>query len=217
MVKKAILAIIAVLFCGTLFSQQSDDGIIIPDIPKSYNLSIGPKIGLGLVSGTKTSNNYKFQSGFDLQLGASSILHFGHRFDSSPSGTGLFGLKMELLYEYRMPNTDFGTINMHCVEIPVLWQYYPISSLASEFAIEAGVTIVKTLKCSPEQMQLNNIIYHVGQLSSADVMVSLGLSYRTPYKVSFDARYNIGTSPLAGNLDSKLSTITVSAVYLLDF
>ena len=215
MLRKIILVVISILFCGTLFSQQSDDDIIITEIQKSYTFSIGPKVGLGLVTGTTTSDNYNFHGGFDFQLGASCNYHFGHRYESSPSGTGLFGLEMEVLYECRMPNTDFGTITMHCVEIPVLLQYYPIASLASEFALEAGVTLVKAFKCSPEQLQFYYTMYQVGQLKSADVMVSVGLSYQITSEMLLNLRYNLGTSPLAGNLDSKLSTLIVSATYLL--
>ena len=112
--------------------------------------------------------------------------------------------------------TDYGSITLQCIEIPVMFQYYPISSLATEFALEAGITFVKVFKCSPSQLQCNNIILQTGQLSSSDLMISLGVCYQTPFNVALNLRYNIGTMALAGNLDSRISTFIVSAVYLFD-
>ena len=218
MAKKTILFLISILLCNSLLSQQSNDDIIIPDNDSHLNftIAVGPQVGLGLVNGTTTSYGFGFDIGPAFQLGASGRLHFGQRNESSPIGTGLFGVEAELLYERRKTGTDYGSITMQCIEIPVMFQYYPVSSMASEFALEAGMTYVKVFKCSPEQLQCNNIILHSGQLSSSDVMVSLGACYQTPFNVVLHLRYNIGTMALAGNLDSKINTFIASAVYSFD-
>lgn len=212
--KKIILGILSLLFCNVLFSQQVEDDFQIPDIPKSYTISIGPKAGVGWASGSSSSNNYSIHGGLVFQLGANFNIHFGHRYESSPAGTGLLGFSAELLYECRNPKTDYGTLTMHCIEVPLLCRYYPVSSMASEFALEAGITLMKVLKCSPDQMQFGNTVYQMGQLKSSDIMATLGACYQTPFNVSFDLRYNLGTSPLAGNLDSRMSTLVLSIEYL---
>ena len=213
--KRIILSILSLLFCNFLFSQQVDDEFQIPDIPKSYTLSVAPSVGIGMAQATNASSYNHLHSGVAFQLGMNCNIHFGHRYESSLAGTGVFGLGMGMAYECRKPKTEYGTITMHCVEIPVLCHYYPVASLASEFALEAGMTLVKVIKCTPDQIQFSNTIYQVGQLKSADIMLTLGARYQTPYNIVFDLRYNLGTSPLAGNIDSKLSTMVLSLEYKL--
>lgn len=220
MAKKNFLLFIAMLICSASFSQKNDepDPILIPGSynERNFTFEIGPTIGLGVAKGTDTSYGFGFDSGLAFQIGASGKMHFGHRYESSPSGTGLFGTSVAIIYESRMPSIKKQALTMHCIEVPVLLQFYPIASLASEFALEAGVTFIKILKCSPEQLQINDIVLQTGQLSSSDVMLSLGTSYQAPFHLSIGLRYNLGLMPLAGNLDSRISTFHVSVAYMFE-
>lgn len=215
MAKKIFLIIISILSCTALFSQQSNDDIFIPDTPceRSYSIATGPKLGLNTSNGTTSSYGFGFNHGLGYHIGACGKMHFGRRFESSFSGTGLFGAQVEFLYEERHPKNDLQPITLRCIEVPVMFQYYPFASLASELAFEIGFTYVNTLSCTPEQLQHNNVIIQTGQLSSKDIMISLGVCYVTPFDISFDLRYNLGTMPLAGNFDCKINTFTASAVY----
>lgn len=217
--KRFLIFFISTLFCASLYSQQYNDDIIIPEAPseRNYSIAIGPKAGIGIANGSSTSFGFGLDTGIGYHVGVCGTLHFGHRFESSPKGTGLFGASVELLYESKHLSLDSQTLKLHCLAIPVVFQYYPIASLASEFAIEAGLTFIKGLSCSPEQIQYENMILHTGQLSSNDLMLSFGIGYTAPFNVSFNARYNIGTMPLAGNLDCKTNTLTISAIYYLKF
>ena len=101
---------------------------------------------------------------------------------------------------------------MQCVEIPLLAQVYPVSQLG----LEAGVTLVRTMGFAPELMQTDNAFLHTGQISAGDMMLTVGACYKTAFGLMLDARYNLGFSPLAGNLNTKVSTAMVSVAYLFD-
>ena len=51
-------------------------------------------------------------------------------------------------------------------------------------------------------------------------MITAGLAYKTSINESsslmIDARYNLGMSPLAGNLDTKISSMMLSFAYLFN-
>ena len=155
-----------------------------------------------------------FKNGLALQAGVVGNIHFGRRQDSSPGGTGWFGAEAEVLYGLRTLGAEQESLTMHCVEIPVLLQVYPIPSLA----IEAGATFVKYLKCAPERLQIGEQAINISQFGEAsDVMLSIGANYKIPAGIMLDLRYNLGTSSLAGNFDSKTSTFMASIAYLFSF
>jgi hypothetical protein len=217
--RNLLLLVFALMSCNALLAQ--DEFIIRPDTPtsrdKSSRFGIGPKIGAGLAMVTDpTSLGYDFdlQNGLTLQGGVVANLHFGRRLPQSPGGTGWIGAQAEVLYGLRTLGTDQQHLTMHCVEVPVLLQVFPLSSLD----IEVGATFVKLLKCSPDMLQLGAHTVNVGQLAGAnDVMLSFGASYKIPAGIMFDFRYNLSTSSLAGDFDSKVSSFTASIAYLITF
>lgn len=219
MYKKIILFILALLSCNALFSQFNAYQPIgpAPKTDKPFRVAAGIKGGVGLA--IPTDPNFadgtvlKFKSGMAGQFGAVANIHLGRRTTSSPGGTGWVGLQAEALYGFRRIGVEHDILKMHCIEIPLMFQVYPINTLA----IEAGATFTKTIKCTPEQMQSNGIVFNSGQLSSSDVMLSLGIAYKVIPELIVDLRYNYGRSPLAGNFDSKVSTFNISAEYFFDF
>ena len=214
----------ALLSCNALFSQ---DDFYRPgnlkDRDNSFRIAAGVKVGVGMAMATDptvvtashpTGYAIDFKNKLAFQTGAVANVHFGRRQDSSPGGTGWFGAQAEVLYGIRTIGTEKGTtLKMHCLEIPVLFQVYPIPALA----IEVGPTFTKILKCTPDQLQLDDIALNTGRMSSSDVMLTVGVAYKIPINLMVDFRYNIGLFPLAGNIDSKISSAMASVVYLFSF
>lgn len=213
--KKLLFITLALLSCQALFAQEEWDwGGSTQD--KTYRFELGPKVGAGLTIATQPTNyTFSFNSGLTYQFGLSANMHLGRRYSTSPGGTGWFGIEAEVMYGIRKLGLEGinTTLTMQCIEVPILAQFYPIPSLA----IEVGPTITKTLKCSPEWLQLENIVLNTGQLSSSDIMLTAGIAYKTPINLLFDIRYNIGFAALAGNFDCKVSTFMVSASYLINW
>ena len=212
--KKLLLIAFALLSCQALLAQEEEWSWSSSTQDKSYRFELGPKIGAGLALATKPTNySFNFSSGLAYQVGLSANMHFGRRYSTSPGGTGWFGLEAEILYGGRMLGIEGTKANMtmHCIEIPLLLQFYPAPSLA----IEAGSTLTKIIKCSPEELQLENVVLNTGQLASNDVMITMGVAYKTPINLMLDLRYNMGLFALAGNLDSKISSLKASIVYVL--
>lgn len=219
MCRRIILIILAFLSCNALFAQYNAYRPIgpAPKTDKPFRAAVGIKGGGGLAIPTDPNFSdgtvLKFKNGMAGQFGVVANIHFGRRNTSSPGGTGWIGLQAEALYGFRRIGVENDFLNMHCIEIPLLFQVYPLKTLA----IEAGATFTKIMKCSPEQMQYNDVIFNTGQLSSSDVMLSLGIAYKIVPELVVDLRYNYGRSPLAGNFDSKISTFNISVEYMFDF
>lgn len=114
-----------------------------------------------------------------------------------------------MLYSLRRIGADNNSLRMHCIEIPLLFQIYPTNT----WIIEGGFTLSKILVCAPKLMQINGVVFSTGQLSSRDVMLTLGTAYKVNTAFTVDLRYNLGFSPLAGNFDSNVSTFNLSAVW----
>lgn len=209
--------LLATLFSCSLFAQQKPEQFkVSTSQQQSYTFSYGPTVGIGLAFPTTPAGyDFKLHQGMAYRVGASANFHFGQRSESSPGGTGLIGVAMELAYSGRMLSSTMGKLGMHCIEIPILAQFYPLESLAKEFYLEAGLTVAKTIKCTPEQIQYENMILSTGKLKSSDIMVAIGAQYKIKKQVVVGIRYQLGTSPLADNFNSKVSNLTLSATYLI--
>ena len=206
--KKMFFILIAALWCNGLFAQEEDFLI-----DRSFRMAIGPKAGIGVAFGSySNAQNLNFSPAFSYQFGAVYNAHFGRRFELSNGGTGWFGFQVEALYGRN--NLKLGTegFGLKCIEIPVLAQLY----VPPTFAIEVGATVVKVLGGKPSQITYEGATYGVGELSGSDVRITAGLCYKNPLGIMIDARYNMGLSPIAGNFDTKVSSVMVSFVYLFN-
>ena len=119
-------------------------------------------------------------------------------------------IEVEALYSKHAVKLGNNTLSVGCVEVPVLFQFYPIPTLA----FEAGVTMVKGLSCTPDEIRVENHTLGVGEMRPNDVMLSVGANYKAPFGLSVGLRYNQGMSNLAGNFDTKISTVMFSVAYL---
>lgn len=208
--KHLLLVLLAAISCSGLFAQEDLDD-------RPFRIAIGPKVGVGLDMGSHSNlENLDFGMGFGYQVGAAFNAHFGRRYEMSEGGTGWFGLQIEALYGGRTIKLGSTNLGTSCLEVPVLAQLYVIPNLA----LEAGVTMVKVLGASPDQLNYGGVTYGIGEIKGSDVMVTAGLAYKSRLNPSssllLDARYNMGMSPLAGNFDTKVSSLMFSVVYLFN-
>lgn len=222
MYKKLLLTAFAILLCNILFSQDQWDWNDTPARQdRSYSIAIGPKAGMGRAIVTNLLGSYGFQDGTAYQIGVIANAHFGHRYPQSLGGTGRIGVDAEILYGRRniiAKNTKEDNLRIHCLEIPILAEIYPIPSLA----IEVGPTLVSIMKCSSKQLQFKGkddvsseyLTFETKQISGMDLMLTFGINYKLPMGLTFDARYNLGCSALDVHLKSKISSPMVSISYL---
>lgn len=178
---------------------------------RSYVISIGPKAGLNYsIAGDPEGVEAGIGGAMGFNAGVAANIHFGYRKLSSPGGTGWFGLQVEALFAQRTLSTNSENIKMSCVEIPVLAQLY----LTPNFCIEAGPTFSTVLSSSPSKLEVGNFNYGIEEMKSSDVMLTLGLGYKSKNGLSFGARYNMGNSDLAGNFSTKVSTVSFNIAWL---
>lgn len=205
--KKLFVILVAVLCCNGLFSQEGTP------IDRSFRMSIGPKAGVGLAFGSySNAQNLSFSPSLSYQFGVVYNAHFGRRFELSNGGTGLFGFQLEALYGKNSLKLGTESFGFSFIEVPVLMQIYVIPVLA----IEAGATVVKVFSGTPSQITYDGATYGIGELSGSDVRITAGLCYKSPMGIMIDARYNLGMSPVAGNFDTKVSSVMVSFAYLFN-
>lgn len=214
MKKHFLILLFALLFCSTMMAQPP--GVKRFQLyDRDYKISIGPAVGFGFSTGSG-SNAYDFNpsKGFAYHFGLAVNAHFGsrgrHSFGSG--GTGLFGVEVEALYGRRNLKVSGSAAHLNCLEVPVLAQFYPLPNVG----IEAGVTLVRFMGYSPDLTQAGTSFLHTGQISGGDVMPTFGVTYQLPIGLAFGARYQLGCSNLAGNLDSKVSAAMVSVSYLFN-
>lgn len=213
MFKKFIVLILSVLYCQSLFSQDQWqwDVPVTDKQEKDFTIAVGGQVCGGLAFGSKPIlYDIDFQSGLAYQLGGVVNLHFGRRKQGSPKGTGWIGAETGIMFGTRNIHSRSHPFTFRCLEIPVLAQIYPMPSLA----IEAGATLVKIIKCSPDFYQFDDMVFQIGDLSGGDIVISLGTAYHLSNGLSFGLRYNQSTSNLAGNFDSKISFLTASIAFL---
>lgn len=204
--RKFVFFILIAFCCNGLLAQEYDYG----PTDRSYRLTLGPKVGVGLAFGShSTQQDLSFSPGLNYQLGAAFNAHLGRRYDLSEGGTGRFGLQVEALFSQRNLRMGSSRLGENCFEMPILAQYY----YSSTFVLEAGTTIVHILKCTPSQLDYQGTHFNTGAISGNDVMLTVGSCYKMLSSVVLDARFNLGLSGLAGNLDTKVSSFVISAIY----
>lgn len=179
-------------------------------VHKPYALSIGPKVGANYsFAGDPEGMNFGLSGNVGFSAGVAANLRFA-RPAGKPYGTERFGVQLEALYAMHALSSDVGGINMHCYEIPVLFQWYMIPT----FALEVGPTFTGAFSGSPKNFSYNNTVYQMNKVKAADIMLSVGVNYKTRSGFNASLRYNLGNSNMAGNFQTKVSTISLSVGWL---
>lgn len=130
-------------------------------------------------------------------------------------------------------------LSVNYFEVPVYVQVYPFynSDAMNTFYVELGPDFAGTLGRSPKSLTVDNltgdysvVTYHLDDnlstLKGFDVRFMAGIGYEFPIKkndkhentnlIGINARYYLGTSKLAKNFDSKMSTIELSLSWLFN-
>lgn len=221
MFKRALLTLAVIAGMAVTASAQgivpvddvdvtSDENIVISEVLKPYALSIGPKVGANYsIAGDPDGMDLGMSGNIGFSAGVAANLRFG-RPAGRPFGTERFGVQLEALYSMRSLKTDVEDIKMNCFEIPVLFQWYFVPT----FAIEVGPTFTGAFSASPKEFKYNNAVYQMDKVKAYDVMLSIGLNCKLKNGFTADLRYNLGNSDMAGNFQTKVSTISLGIGWL---
>lgn len=214
--KKLILLVALLCMGGDLFAQNHKDPWIWPDDNTTDELMVrleaSPIIGGGMAfATTPTLLPADLSGGLYYQFGIGVNGRLACRMSPEPHGISRLGMGAEVLLSKTNIGTGGEPIKMLCLDVPIMVHCY----VTSDFMIEAGVTMVKSLKTTPDWMQFGQIMLHTGNLRYNDVMLSVGVSYKTPFNLALGLRYNHGTSNIAENLDSKIRNLVFNVSYKL--
>ena len=185
-------------------------------------------------------------SGIGYSGGILGKARFGQATPNAPAGTGLLGAGLELKYKLNKVKTigidESGKANADLsvgyFEVPVFIQVYPFyrSDAMNTLYIEAGPNFAGTMSRSPKSLtvmdpseQYGSITYNIdnnnSQLKGMDVRIMAGIGYdftiknekhETTNLIGINARYYMGTSKLAGNFNSKMSTFEISLSWMFN-
>lgn len=223
--------------------EQSQGGKRINVVTKHYNyeLSVGPRVGLGLSSMSEDDGlNIYDGSGFAFGGGIAANVRFGGK-DSrgrALDGQGLFGVGLELNYKNLSVKTKPGDdLKLGYFEVPVLLQFYPCynTKQLKNLYIEVGATVAGTLSKSPDVIQYTNTLYEttgytthdlreewsypIKEIKGFDIKPTVGIGYRFDKNAANNGfyaslRYSLGTSKLAGDFPGKISCAELTVGYL---
>lgn len=220
MLKRLIFSFATIIVASSVFAQdivfanvQDDSNATLEEeiVPKSFALSIGPKIGGNYSFATVPDDlNLEVEGNFGYSAGLAVNVRFGKRELTRFADTGKFGVQLEALYSMHALTADVANINMNCFEVPLLLQWWFLKDLC----IELGPTFTGSFATSPEAIQYNNKTYGVGELKGYDVMLTVGAEYKSHIGFNASLRYNMGNSNLAGNFQTKVSTISLGIGWL---
>lgn len=173
-------------------------------------------------------------------------VRFNQATPNAPAGTGLLGAGLEVKYKLNAVKTiatdeagqENAELSIGYLEVPVFLQIYPFykSDAMNTFYIELGPDFAGTISRKPESLTVSNltgeyssVTYHiddeVSKLKGMDVRLMAGLGYdfaikndkhETTNLIGLNARYYLGTSKLAGNFNSTMSTLEVSLSWMFN-
>lgn len=185
-------------------------------------------------------------AGIGFSGGVVGRARFGQATPNAPAGTGLLGAGIELKYKQNKVKTigtdESGKanadLNIGYFEVPVYVQVYPFykSDAMNTFYIEAGPDFAGTMSRSPKSLTVENpskewssVTYNIdnndSKLKGMDIRIMAGLGYdfaiknekhETTNLIGINARYYMGTSKLAGNFNSKMSTFEISLSWMFN-
>lgn len=237
MIKKMLFAFAALAISSlSAFAQMDDENIGFINLQKN-TFSIGIKAGgnISTMSQPDICDLYD-KSGMGFSGGVSMNMRFGKASENSPAGTGLIALGLDLMYRQSTVKTiafdDTGKENANLslgyFDVPLYVQFYPFMKSASmnTLHVEVGAAFAGTLSRSPETLTVpskaggsSSIIFNINtdksKLKGMDVRPFAGIGYTIPNTgIDISARYYLGTSDLAGNMQSKISSAEISIAWM---
>lgn len=239
--KKLVFLFCALFVCAPSMAQYDefeDDGIVeVGAKPKKHAFFLGPKAGVTMTSMSQPNECDLYDGmGIGFSAGLAAKARFCRATESSPAGTGFWGVGMELKYKINNVKT-IGTdesgkqnanMSLGYFEVPIYAHVYPFakSSAMNSFYVELGASIAGVISRSPKsltvldangQYDVVNYLFDAGnsKLKGMDIRPMIGLGYTVPGTgLDVNARYYIGTSELAGNFPCKMNSFEVSLAYM---
>lgn len=190
------------------FFAQDDENPVMNDGPKVF-LSMGPTAGATM--GTfSLSSDASYSFGFRPGFSAGGFLNFRflNRNIRSTAETGVLAIQPEIRFTMIGGNSDESDLGLSYVTIPVMFQVYPLTNLY----LEAGLTFGFNVAHTPDNIVVSDTEYNLENLKADDVAASLGVGYRFG-NLSIGARYHVGLSDLAENMQWKNRWIQVGISY----
>lgn len=185
---------------------------------RSFTIGVGPKVGVNMSSmTTPTGFNLNPKSAVGFEGGLMANAHFGRRSEFAQGGTGAFGVQAEALFAQRSIDTNGESIKLTGLNVPVLLQFYALPKLY----IGVGPTFAATLSTSPDKIVEGSKTLNFKEVKPFDVMLTIGAGYQALSEnsqsgVTFDVRYNLGSSKMDSSFDAKVSHFSVSIGYLFN-
>lgn len=238
---KKILMFIWALALSVPGLAQSDDGEeeITVSKTKSNAFFLGLKGGITLSSMTQPKEGKLYDaSGIGFSGGLVAKVRFGKASENSAGGTGYLAAGFELKYKQNTVKTlakdesgkDKANLSIGYFDVPIFVQVFPFAKTPSvnSLYIEVGAAIDGTLSRSPKKLILSNpkenmseVVYNIDsngtKLKGGDVRPFAGIGYTIPNTgLDINARYYIGTSELAKNMNCKLNHLEVSLAWLFN-
>lgn len=190
------------------FFSQDDDNQVMNDGPKVF-LSIGPTAGVTMATFSLPSDaSYSFGFRPGGTLGGFLNFRFLNRNIRSTAETGVLAIQPEIRFTMIGGNSDESDLGLSYVTIPVMFQVYPLTNLY----LEAGLTFGFNVAHTPDNIVVSDTEYNLENLKADDVAASLGVGYRFG-NLSIGARYHVGLSDLAENMQWKNRWIQVGISY----
>ena len=186
------------------------------------------------------------KAGMGFSGGVAGRVRFGKATPNSPAGTGLLGAGIELKYKQNTVKTigtdesgkQNANLSMGYFEVPVFVQIYPFykSEAMNSLYLEVGPDFAGTLSRSPKSLTVGNltgdfseVTYNIdsngSKLKGMDLRVMAGIGYDFALRnekgeaknlIGINARYYLGTSELAKNFKSKMSSFEISLSWMFN-
>lgn len=214
--KRKFLFLAMTLFLATSVQANVNDDDDVDDITdtRSSVVKLGPKLGINMATMSKYKGADLGQGmGIGFQGGLAIQAHLGRK-RGADAGTGPMAVQLELLYARNSIKTSSENINLSYFEVPVLAKFFPLPILS----IELGPTFCKLLSSSPEMIseRSQQVRVKTGDFKGGDIKLTVGVNLETKVGFVIGARYNMGTSKLAGNFPCRVSDFSINAIYLFD-
>lgn len=177
--KKMLMSLAAVVVIGFGANAQ-----------KKGDVSFGVKGGLNVSTiGGDHRNDFDAKAGF--HVGVLAEIAIAKKFAIQPEIVfSTQGAKGYYSYDYRRYNS--ATLRLNYINVPVLVKY----SITNQFSVEGGPQVGFNVS---SKVKTSNGKYDANAISTADLALTAGVTYRLKNNVFFSARHNFGVTNIYKN------------------
>lgn len=244
---KKIFSLLLVALTILPMSSMAQRTINVTKEQKKHAFFIGLKAGATFNSMTQPEE-CDLYDGMGIGFTGSVVakVRFNQATSSSPAGTGLLGVGLELGYRNSSVKTigtdekgnENAKFSLGYFDIPVYVQIYPFykSNAMNTFHIDLGPEISLIMSRSPKSLGTDKVNAGFSavnyqfdtddsRLKANDLRIMAGVGYdikiknsegKTKGLLGINARYHLGTSKMAKNFNSKMNNAEVSVSYLFN-